>query len=150
MPEATPRAGEPGRPEPGDDPVEGSGTPPVPSGPPPGGPSNGTGLGALVVGIVALVLTLFGPLLGLALGVVAVVLGVVGLRKVRRGQATNRGQAISGLVTGAVAVVFAGFLSVFFLLNRDAIERRTDCLAQAETDAQQQQCEDRFQEEVGR
>ncbi len=68
-------------------------------------PRNGVGLAALIVGIVTLVLSLI-PFEGY-LGVVAIILGVVGLSRVRRRTATNRGAAITGIVLGALAVVVA-------------------------------------------
>ena len=102
-----------------------------PPGPPPGqapgggyptagypaatGRRNGMGTTALVIGVVALVLVLlllFSPL-GVLLGLLAVVFGIVGLIRVGRGEADNRGQAVAGLVTGAVALL----LGIFFTLS---------------------------------
>src|SRR5215216_7627738 len=81
------------------------------------------GTAALVVGVVALVLVvliLFAPL-GALLGLVALVLGIVGLVRANRGQADNRGQALAGLVTGALALVvglfFAASIGAFFATN---------------------------------
>lgn len=66
-------------------------------------PRNGMGVAALVVGIVALLFSWF-PGAGL-LGVVAIILGIVGLSRVRKRLATNRGTSIAGIVLGAVATV---------------------------------------------
>ena len=79
------------------------------------GRRNGMGTTALVIGVVALVLVvllLFSPL-GVLLGLLAVVFGIVGLTRANRGEADNRGQAVAGLVTGAVALV----LGIFFTLS---------------------------------
>ena len=68
-------------------------------------PTQRLGTAALVIGVVALalvVLILFAPL-GAFLGLVALVLGIVGMVRANRGQADNRGQAVAGLVTGALA-----------------------------------------------
>ena len=65
-------------------------------------PKNGPGTASLVLGIVGLVL-FFGP--GALLGLIGAVLAVVGLRRARRGIASNRGVAIAGLITSVLAVL---------------------------------------------
>ena len=80
-----------------------------------GGRRNGIGVAALVFGVVALVLDLLllvAPL-GALQGLVAVLLGILGLMRANRGEADNRGQAVAGLVTGAVALL----LGIFFTLS---------------------------------
>ncbi len=42
---------------------------------------------------------------GIVLGLLAVVLGVVGLRRVKARRADNRGMAITGVVTGALGLL---------------------------------------------
>jgi hypothetical protein len=79
---------------------------------PPSSSGNGVGTAALWVGIFAFVLSLI-PLTGLWWGgpvtlqvclvLVGLVLGIVGLRKVAKGQATNRTSALTGLVLSAVS-----------------------------------------------
>lgn len=86
--------------------------PPDPAAPPPGQPSqqpsNGLGLAAMIVGIAALpLLCCFG--FGLLPGIVAVVLGFLGKQKADQGEATNRGQALAGMICGGVAVVLGLF-----------------------------------------
>jgi hypothetical protein len=69
-----------------------------------GSPNNTFGVLALVLGIASLPLVLcFG--IGLVSGIAAVILGGLGLHRVNQGQATNRGQAMAGLVCGAIAVL---------------------------------------------
>ncbi len=127
-----------------------------------GRPRNGTGIAALVVGIAALVLAVsFFPLglllgilslvlgvLALVLGLVALVLGIVGLRRANRGEATNKGQAVAGLTTGAMAIVVVGVLAVFigsFLFQTlDGIGNVTDCITNADTPQAEQACLERF------
>ncbi|MDP9442314.1 MAG: DUF4190 domain-containing protein [Actinomycetota bacterium] len=100
--------------------------------------SNGLGVAALVVGIVAFLLAFLLFPIGALLGIVAVVLGVAGRRKAKRGEATNGGLATAGLVLGAlallVAVVIGLVLGKFLADNADTI---SDCaqLPQAEQQA---------------
>jgi amino acid transporter len=72
--------------------------------PPPMGPKNGLGISALVTAIIGLVFcwTVVG---GVVLGVLAAILGIVGYSRAKRGQATNAGIAIAGVVLGALAVI---------------------------------------------
>ena len=94
---------------------------PAPDGsyPAPGYPAarprrNGMGTTALVLGVVALtlvVLLLFSPL-GAFLGLLAVLFGILGLMRANRGEADNRGQAVAGLVTGAIALLFGIFFTI--------------------------------------
>ncbi|MDF9815975.1 DUF4190 domain-containing protein [Streptomyces sp. SPB162] len=76
-------------------------------------PRNGYGLTALVLGIVGAVLSVmcFFAVLGVPLGIAAVIFGIVGRRIAKRGESTNPGQALAGLILGAVAIVMsAGML----------------------------------------
>ncbi|HEY3894758.1 MAG TPA: DUF4190 domain-containing protein [Pseudonocardiaceae bacterium] len=65
---------------------------------------NGFGVTALVLGIVGAVFS-WVPVLGLILAVLAVVFGALGYARARKGQATNSGMAIAGLVLGVIAFV---------------------------------------------
>jgi hypothetical protein len=105
-------------PPPGGYPQPGSYPPPQygPGQPPyPGGPQNTQGLVAMILGIAAIpLLCCFS--LGLPLGIAAAILGYLGLNKAKAGLATNRGQALTGLICGAAAVVLgiAGLLYAIF------------------------------------
>jgi Domain of unknown function (DUF4190) len=71
----------------------------------------GAGVAAIVLGIIAVVLSWWWPA-GLVLGVIAVVCGVVGRHRVARGEAGNRGTATAGLTLGIVGLVLtAGFFA---------------------------------------
>ncbi|OKK06811.1 hypothetical protein AMK26_12645 [Streptomyces sp. CB03234] len=74
-------------------------------------PSNGMGIAALVLGIVSVVVfCLYG--LGIILGILALVFGIIGRKKAQRGEATNNGMAITGIILGAVGIVAsAAFLA---------------------------------------
>ncbi|MFE4700744.1 DUF4190 domain-containing protein [Streptomyces sp. NPDC056738] len=76
-------------------------------------PSNGLGTAGLVLGIIAAVLFIVWPL-AIVLGVLAVIFGLVGGAKARRGEATNAGQALAGVICGAVGLLLA--VAVFVLV----------------------------------
>ncbi|MFC0845819.1 DUF4190 domain-containing protein [Streptomyces noboritoensis] len=72
-----------------------------------GAPLNGFGTTALVLGIVSVVLfCLWG--LGIILGILALIFGFLGRGRAKRGQATNGGQALAGIILGAVGIVVSG------------------------------------------
>ncbi|CAA9263592.1 MAG: hypothetical protein AVDCRST_MAG20-2874 [uncultured Acidimicrobiales bacterium] len=115
-------------------------------------PKNGMGTAALVLGIIAVVLSvLFFPL-GILLGIVAAVLGYLGRKKAARREATNRGQATAGLVLGLVAVLVGGLIAAFvgnFLAeNSDEIGDLSECLEDAGTTEEQTACRDEFEDEL--
>ena len=68
-----------------------------PYGAPPVRPNNNMGVAALVLGIVAF---LIGPC-----SILAIVFGRIGLNRVAKGEATNRGVAQAGLVIGIITLV---------------------------------------------
>jgi membrane-bound ClpP family serine protease len=131
--------------------------PPEPTQPiPPGGAGyggyppvrrrNGMGTAALILGILGLVLVvliLFAPL-GAFLGLLAVIFGIVGLLRAGRGEADNRGQAVAGLATGAVALVVGLVLSIgigtFFAANVNEFRRFGRCMENASGQAQRDAC----------
>jgi Domain of unknown function (DUF4190) len=110
------------------------------------GRRNGVGVAALVFGVVALVLVvllLFSPL-GALLGLIAVVLGILGLMRANRGEADNRGQAVAGLVTGALALLFGILFTIsvgtWFATHVNDFRRFGDCMDKANTPAAREQC----------
>lgn len=115
----------------------------------PSQPSNGIGIGAMVVGIVGLVLSWI-PFLGLVLGIVALVLGIVGIRKVNRREATNKGMAITGVVTGAIATLIGIFFLIVVVIAVDDFGSLFECLEQAETVAEEQDCQRQFEDDFTR
>jgi Domain of unknown function (DUF4190) len=146
-PQGPPPQGQPpqGQPPPGGYPAPG-GYPPPGGYPQAAGRRNGVGVAALVIGVVALVLVvllLFSPL-GAFLGLVAVVLGIVGLVRANRGQADNRGQAVTGLVTGGLAlllgIVFTISIGTWFSTHVNDFQRFGRCMDNAVGDAAREQC----------
>ncbi len=67
-------------------------------------PSNGMGTASLVLGIISAVGFLAWPL-ALVLGVLAIIFGALGRGKAKRGEATNPGVALAGLICGATGIV---------------------------------------------
>jgi hypothetical protein len=110
------------------------------------GRRNGMGTTALVLGVVALVLVLlllFAPL-GALLGLVAVLFGILGLIRVNRGEADNRGQAVTGLVTGGIALLVGIFLTIsigtWFATHVNDFRRFGNCMDQATGATAREQC----------
>ncbi|MDT4990628.1 MAG: hypothetical protein QOH97_520 [Actinoplanes sp.] len=76
----------------------------------PAAPQNTQGLIAMILGIVAFPL-LCCAAIGLPVSIAAIVLGVLGLNKAKAGVATNRSQALAGLICGGICAVLAlGFI----------------------------------------
>ncbi|MGJ7907616.1 hypothetical protein ACOQFL_14195 [Actinopolyspora sp. H202] len=69
-------------------------------------PSNGLGTAALVLGIIGVVLSLI-PVFGVIawpVVIVGIILGIIGIRKVSQGRATNKKVAITGTVLSGVGL----------------------------------------------
>lgn len=67
-------------------------------------PSNGMGVTSLVLGIVAAAIFCLWPI-AIIVGILAIIFGAIGRGKAKRGEATNPGQALAGLICGIVGVV---------------------------------------------
>ncbi|MGN9761305.1 DUF4190 domain-containing protein [Streptomyces sp. SD31] len=67
-------------------------------------PSNGMGTAGLVLGIISAAIFCLWPV-AIILGVLALIFGSIGRGKARRGEATNPGQALAGMICGAAGVV---------------------------------------------
>ncbi|MEU8692958.1 DUF4190 domain-containing protein [Streptomyces sp. NPDC048665] len=79
-------------------------------------PSNGLGTAALVCGILSTVGFLLWPI-ALVLGILAIIFGAIGRGKAKRGEATNPGMALAGLICGSVGIVLVlGFWAVVIAL----------------------------------
>jgi uncharacterized protein DUF4190 len=166
-----PAGGDPyGTPAPGEAPY---GAPPPPAGgpgyppPPPGYPSypqggypgpglagparNGMGTAALVLGILALIGSLV-VIPGFILGVLALIFGLIGRGRARRGEATNPGAALAGAIMGGIAIAITIILiaigATFVAHHKSDIQRFRDCMNNAQTSAQQQQCDDQLRNDL--
>ncbi|MGZ6804711.1 MAG: DUF4190 domain-containing protein [Nocardioidaceae bacterium] len=114
--------------------------------------SNGMGTAALVLGILAVVgsITVVG---GIVLGILAVVFGFLGRGKAGRGEATNGGMALAGLICGAVGIVLAGALVAVgvAVFHSDSGQKFVDCMDRAGTSTvAQDACKRQFQNDLTR
>ncbi len=85
------------------------------------GNTSGLAITALVLGIVALMLS-FIPILNILLCIAAITFGIIGLNSVKKTGQEGRGMAIAGIVLGGVAIVislisFIGMMAYFGVLN---------------------------------
>ncbi|MEQ4302878.1 hypothetical protein ABNF97_16025 [Plantactinospora sp. B6F1] len=71
---------------------------------PVGGQNNTLGLVAMIVGIISIPAACCAAL-GILAGIAGVVLGILGRGKVSRGEASNGGQALAGLICGAIGLL---------------------------------------------
>lgn len=111
--------------------------------------SNPLAVAALVLGIIACLLfwTVVG---GIVLGLLAVVLGIMGVRRARGGRAPHRTMSIVGTVLGALGLVVSTVLVIIgvSLLNSDEFENFGDCVQHADSQSEKDQCADDFSDEV--
>ncbi|MFF9281137.1 hypothetical protein [Streptomyces griseosporeus] len=77
-------------------------------------PSNGIGTAGLVVGIVSAAIFCLWPV-AIVLGILAIVFGAVGRSRANRGQATNAGQALAGIICGVAGLVLGIGMMVLVL-----------------------------------
>ena len=114
---------------------------------PSGQARNGLGVAALVLGILAALTGFF--VIGGLFGVVAIVLGFLGRGRAKRGEATNGGMALAGIILGVIGVLLtaaviaigASFLGEFGTLS--------ECLSSAGQDqAEIDQCGRDFEQDV--
>jgi len=122
---------------------------PAPGGPA-GSPKNGLGVAALVLGILAL-LTSFTVLGGVLFGLLAIVLGLVGRGRAKRGEATNGGMALAGVILGVLGLLISVALIALgaSFLNSDSGRELQDCIESAGQDqAAAQQCQRDFAENI--
>jgi len=101
---------------------------------------NGLGTASLVIAIVALVASV-SVCGGVVLGAIAAGMGISARRRVKRGQADNRGVATTGIVLGVAAIVIGLSMIVFWNWTGLFNEDYQRCLDQIKN---QQYCEDNF------
>ncbi|WP_326566610.1 DUF4190 domain-containing protein [Amycolatopsis rhabdoformis] len=114
-------------------------------------PRNGFGITALVLGIIALVLC-WTVWAGIILGVLALIFGILGIKRANRGEATNKGASIAGLVTGVIGLVIGAVILIaigsIFASVGSQISDLQDCLKSATTTQAQEQCQQQFSDSV--
>ena len=125
--------------------------------PPPGfsndagaaGSRNGVGTASLVLGILSIVTGLFG--IGIVLGIIGLILGFVGRSRVKRGEASNGGAALGGVITSIIGSLISIAVIVFavVILSSGSFGSLTDCLDDARNDKDAiDQCERDFQDDL--
>jgi uncharacterized protein DUF4190 len=118
--------------------------------PPPTAPKNGLGVVALVIAIIGLVFC-WSVIGGVILGIAAVIIGFVARGRVKRGEATNGGVAIAGIVLGFLAIIVSLVFIPIWIGMFDELGGTdyVDCVSKAGSDQQAiQQCADQFRERV--
>jgi hypothetical protein len=68
-------------------------------------PANGMGTTAMVLGILSVCLFCLYGVVGIILGVLALIFGILGRKRAQRGEATNSGMALAGIILGSVGIV---------------------------------------------
>ncbi|AMO06635.1 MULTISPECIES: hypothetical protein [Mycobacteriaceae] len=120
------------------------------------GPRNGVGAGAFVVAVAALVFS-WSVIGGVVGGIIAVVLGVSGRRRARRGEADNGPVATAGMALGALAVVvgiaavpvWSGFLGDAGVGDYlGCMEKAIGESGTSPDPAAQQKCENEFRDRI--
>lgn len=149
--------GTPGHGAPGQQPGQpGYGAPPPSGGygaPPPGSgaaPRNGLGIAALVLGVLALLLS-WSIVGGILFGLLAIVLGVIGRGRAKRGEANNGGLALAGIILGALGLLISIGVIILgvSLFGSDTIQDLKNCVERATTEADRQQCQRDLQTDLG-
>ncbi|MDH6227274.1 DUF4190 domain-containing protein [Streptomyces sp. MJP52] len=112
-------------------------------------PKNGLAIPALVLGILAVVFfwTVIG---GILLGVLALVFGILGMRRARRGSAPHGKLAIAGAVLGGVGLIASLVLVAVgaSIVGSDEFKNLQECVEQAKTQAELDRCERDYGNEV--
>ncbi|WP_406006502.1 DUF4190 domain-containing protein [Streptomyces sp. NBC_00637] len=80
------------------------------------GDRNGMGVAGMVLGIISAVGFCMWPL-AVVLGILGITFGAVGRGKARRGEASNPGQALAGIICGSVGIALAIGLGVLLIVQ---------------------------------
>lgn len=109
----------------------------------------GFGVAALTLGLVGALLfwTVLG---GIVLGLLALIFGILGFRRGRRGEATNGTLAAVGAVIGAVALIGSSVVLVLVvsLVSSGDYGELERCVQNATTQAEQEQCQQDFVDSI--
>jgi hypothetical protein len=96
-----------------------------------------------VLGILSLPAAFLAGVPGIVLGLLAVVLGILGLRRVKANRADNRGMAITGIVTGVLGLLLGILVLVFTVF---VVRTSGDCITEYDQPDEQAQLEQCLQE----
>ena len=71
---------------------------------------------SLILGIVSIpFIYLFG--LGIILGILAIIFGIISLKKIRKGKLAGKGMAIAGIITGFIPIIWILSIGVLAYLG---------------------------------
>lgn len=104
----------------------------------------------MVLGILALVFSCT-SVLGIVLGAVAIVLGIVGVGRAKRGEADNMGVSIAGAVLGGLGLIAGIAVAVFWfsMMNSMGFNNFFTCVSEAKGDQSRiTQCQNDFQQRM--
>lgn len=73
------------------------------------------GTAAMVLGILAICMFCVYGIPSLILGALALIFGILGRKRAQRGEATNSGQALAGIIMGSIGIVFGVAIISFFI-----------------------------------
>jgi len=113
-------------------------------------PKNGFGIAALVLGILSIPAG-FTVIFGVPLALAAIVLGVLGRGRAKKGLASNGGMALTGLILGVVGLLISIAIGALAgsLLSRGDFGNLTECLESAGNDrAAQDSCSREFEDSI--
>ena len=114
---------------------------------PHGQAKNGLGVAALVLGVLAVLTGFF--VIGGLLGVVAIILGFLGRGRAKRGEATNGGMALAGIILGLIGVLLTALVIAIGASFLGEFGNLTECLEAAGQDqAAIDQCGRDFEQDV--
>jgi heme/copper-type cytochrome/quinol oxidase subunit 2 len=106
------------------------------------------------LGIVSLLFMIFLPPVGVVVGILGLIFGIIGVRRARRGEATNRSQALAGAITGGiglvVSIVIVTILGVFVFTHQNQFNQYTRCLQNAHTQHARDVCSQEFRNSINR
>lgn len=113
--------------------------------------NNGVALAAMILGILALLGLVF-ILPGFILGLIALILGIMGVRRANAiaGSGARKGMAITGIVTGAISLILSALMLIFgFSVAKQLVDDGVfeACEQYQNDDEQLQAC---FEDEVER
>jgi hypothetical protein len=77
---------------------------------------------------------------GVVLGTYALVTGVAGRKRVKRGEANNNRATIAGIALGIIAIIIGSLISIVTIIALYLIEKNQLCIAGAHTRTELLQC----------
>ncbi len=115
--------------------------------------ANALGVSALILGAFSIFLLLFAGVIGTLFSLVTVVLAIISLKRIKRGEASNKTQAQIGLLFGLVGIGISIFFiasSIAFLSGKhQQISQLNTCLGKAHTAKERAACRQQFAQAIG-